>query len=85
MASAAKAVPVGPSCSAQILDEPGPPDFHRRYRFPFVSMKEAGSMEPPSAGWHSSGAVDRSTNGPWGAVAVATEMHSLPIRGTSAA
>ena len=38
-------------------------------------------MEPPSAGWHSSGAVDRSTNGPWGAVAVATEMHSLPLAG----
>ena len=35
-------------------------------------------MEPPSAGWHSSGAVDRSTNGPWGPVAVATEMHSSP-------
>ena len=42
-------------------------------------------MEPPSAGWHSSGAVDRSMNGPWGWEAVATEMHSFPLPATLAA
>ncbi len=42
-------------------------------------------MEPPSAGWHSSGAVDRSTNGPCGWLAVATEMHSFPLPATFAA
>ncbi len=42
-------------------------------------------MEPPNAGWHSSGAVDVSMYGPWGWLAVATEMHSVPLPATSAA
>ena len=42
-------------------------------------------MEPPSDGWHSRGAVDRSMNGPCGWVAVATEMHSLALPVTLAA
>ena len=85
MAPGANAVPVPLSCSDQILEDPGPPDFQSRYWPPLGSMNEAGSMEPPSAGWHSSGAVDRSTNGPWGRDAVATEMHSLPLPATLAA
>ena len=85
MAPGANPVPAWLSCSDQIFDEPGPPDFHKRYRPPLGSMKEEGSMEPPSAGWHSSGAVDRSMNGPSGCVAVATEMHSFPLPATLAA
>ena len=85
VAPGANAVPVWSSCSDQILDDPGPPDFHTRNSPPLGSMKEAGSMEPPSAVWHSSGAVDRSVKGPWGWVAVATEMHSRPLPATLAA
>ena len=39
-------------------------------------------MEPPSDFWHSSGAVDVSWNGPWGWLAVATEMHSSAVPAT---
>ncbi len=85
LAPGANAVPEGASCSDQIFDEPGPPDFHTRYGVPSVSTNDAGSMEPPSDFWHSSGAVDLSLNGPWGWLAVATEMHSSPLPATSTA
>ena len=42
-------------------------------------------MEPPRAFWHSSGPADLSLNGPWGWLAVATEMHSCPLPATSTA
>ena len=80
----ANAVPEA-GCSDQIFEEPGPPDFHTRYGVPSVSTNDAGSMEPPSDFWHSSGAVDLSLNGPWGWPAVATEMHSSPLPATSTA
>ncbi len=42
-------------------------------------------MEPPRDGWHSSGALDESANGPCGEDAVATERHSveLPVGSTA--
>src|SRR5580704_14656377 len=71
----ANPVPAGFNCSDHSLDEPGPPDFQTRYGVPLASVKAEGSMEPPSACWHSRGAVEASTNGPCGTLAVATEMH----------
>jgi hypothetical protein len=48
-------------------------------------MNDAGSMDPPSDFWHSSGAVDLSVKGPWSPLAEATEMHSCPVPATSTA
>src|SRR6516164_5919373 len=85
VAPGANAVPTESSGSAQILEEPASLDFHARYVVPLASVKVEGSIEPPSALWHSSGAVELSTNGPRGLVEVATEMHSVAVRATSTA
>ena len=75
----ANAVPAASSCCDQMADVPPPPfDFHTRYGVPVASVNSDGSIEPPRFGWHSTGPVELSAKGPWGWVAVATEMHSAP-------
>ena len=59
-----KEVPVAVNCCDQISDDPGPPDFQTRYGVPLESMKDMGSIDPPSDFWHSSGPVEVSVKGP---------------------
>ncbi len=80
----AKPVPAALSCWDQIFEVPGPPDFQTRYGTPLASVNADGSMDPPSDCWHTRGNTELSMNGPWGLLAVATEMHCVPLGAKSA-
>ena len=81
MVPAANPVPATFSCWDQIFDEPGPPDFQSRYGVPLASVNAEGSIEPPRDCWHSSGHRRGVDERPLGLLAVATEMHSVPVAG----
>ena len=52
-----------------------PSFFQYSQALPDESMNGDWSMEPPSDDSHTSGLDEVSTNGPWGYLDVATEMH----------